>query len=150
MSRRSNGEPRLLFPALRSFYAALAPYRYPLLRVTAGAILFLHGWAKIMSGTIPSAAIDKLGFAFAQPLGYFVVFLETIGAICIMLGLFTRFFAAAIAIEMAVLVIYHWPAGYSASRGGYEFVLLWGVVFLIIALAGGGRYSLDRKLGTEL
>jgi hypothetical protein len=31
------------------------------------------------------------------------MFLETVGAVCIILGLFTRFFAAALAIEMTLI-----------------------------------------------
>jgi uncharacterized membrane protein YphA (DoxX/SURF4 family) len=49
---------------------------------------------------------------------------ETLGAVCIILGLFTRFFAASIAIELAVeLWIVHYAKGFGASAGGYEYVL---------------------------
>jgi putative oxidoreductase len=77
--------------------------------------------------------------------------IEFVGGICIALGLFTRFFAAAAAIEMAVLTFYiYWANGYSWTARGYEFTLLWGVVLFAIALRGGGPLSLDRKIGREL
>jgi putative oxidoreductase len=82
-----------------------------------------------------------------------VIFLETVGAVAIMLGLFTRFFAAAITIEFIVIVIVgNGPNGYAwiNARGGWEYPLLWGLIFFAIALRGGGPCSLDRKIGREL
>src|SRR4030088_1228378 len=96
-------------------------------------------------------------------------FLETVGAVMIILGLFTRLFAAALAIEFAIITfVAHWPAGLAAGRGGWEYPLFWGLILFAIAtslgsriiarpvgaarascsgLRGGGPYSLDRKLG---
>src|SRR5882672_6848022 len=37
-----------------------------------------------------------------------------------------------------------------ALNRGYEYTLLWGLVCFAVALRGGGPYSLDRKIGTEL
>jgi putative oxidoreductase len=69
----------------------------------------------------------------------------------LIVGLFTRFFAAALAIEMLVaLVAVHMSKGYAAGGGGYEYVLLIGVVCFAIAIAGGGPYSVDRAIGREL
>jgi putative oxidoreductase len=80
-----------------------------------------------------------------------VFFLETIGAVLLMLGLFTRFIAAAVAIQFAVITfVAHCPAGFAAGRGGWEYPLFWGLIVFAIALRGGGPYSLDRKLGWEL
>ena len=84
-------------------------------------------------------------------LAYVVFFIETIGAVLIILGLFTRFIAAAAAIEFAIITfLAHWPVGFSFSRGGWEYPLFWGLILFAIALRGGGPYSLDRKLGWEL
>jgi putative oxidoreductase len=82
---------------------------------------------------------------------YVVFFIETIGAVLIILGLFTRFIAAAAAIEFAIITfLAHWPVGFAWSRGGWEYPLFWGLILFAIALRGGGPYSLDRKLGWEL
>ncbi len=76
-----------------------------------------------------------------------VVFLETIGALCVILGLGTRFFAAGIAIEMAVIAfVVKMPLGFAQM----EMFVLFGIVFFAIALRGGGPYSLDRLIGKEL
>ena len=56
-----------------------------------------------------------------------VFFLETVGAVMIILGLFTRLFAAALAIESAIItIVAHWPAGFAAGRGGWEYPLFLG------------------------
>jgi putative oxidoreductase len=76
-----------------------------------------------------------------------VLFLETVGAICIVLGLFTRVFAAAIAIQMAVITFaVMMPNGW----GRMEYTFMWGIIMFAIALRGGGPYSLDRAIGKEL
>jgi putative oxidoreductase len=89
-----------------------------------------------------------------EPAAAFAVaamFLETVGAICIIVGLFTRFFVAALAIELLIgLLAVHLKAGFSVSNGGYEYILLLGIVMLAIAIRGGGPYSVDRLIGKEL
>jgi putative oxidoreductase len=44
--------------------------------------------------------------------------------IAIILGLFTRFFAAAAAIELLIITITYWHTGFSWLRQGYEHTLL--------------------------
>jgi putative oxidoreductase len=83
------------------------------------------------------------------------MFFETVGAACIAIGLLTRFFAAALAIEMLIAMLAaHWAHGFlvlvSQQKNGIEFVLLLGLVFLYIAFRGGGTYSVDAKLSKEL
>ncbi len=38
----------------------------------------------------------------------------------------------------------------AAAQGGFEYVLLLGIVMFAIAIRGGGPYSLDRAIGKEL
>jgi len=65
--------------------------------------------------------------------------------------LFTRFFAAAVSIEMAYLTfVQYWAKGYGWRTDGYEYVMMWGMLAFAIALRGGGNYSLDRAIGREL
>jgi len=96
-------EPKLLIPRLAGFYTAVSDLWYPMIRITVGGILLVHGWSKIKSGIAPLAAyLDRIGLMPPLPLAYVVYINETIGAACIILGLFTRFFAASIAIELGV------------------------------------------------
>ena len=84
---------------------------------------------------------------------YVIFFNETIGAVCLMLGLFTRVIAAIIAVEFAVITfVAHFPNGFgfSSPGGGWEYPLMWGLIIFAISLRGGGPYSLDRVLGKEV
>jgi putative oxidoreductase len=133
---------------LHEFYVWAGQLWYPLLRITAGALLIPHGWPKVLRGVEAVAAgFERGGYPAPLAVAYLVIFLETVGAVCIMLGLFTRFFAAAVAIQMAVIAfIAHAPRGW----GAMEYPILWGIVMFAIALHGGGPYSLDRKIGREV
>ena len=149
-------EPRPVIPALGSFYKIAPDLSYLLIRVSAGGLLLAHGIIKVMTTTVAAhsaAALARRGIEPALPLTYLIWFLETVGAVCLILGLFTRFFAAAIAIELAVITfVASWHNGFAFSSpgGGWEFPFLWGLVVFAIALRGGGPYSLDRKIGREL
>ena len=145
-------EQRLLLPFLEPFYRAAIPLAWPLIRIAIGWNLIVHGWGKVLRGPAAQAAmLARDGYDFGQPLALFLIFVELIGGICIALGLFTRFFAAAVAIEMGLLTFHtYWSHGFSWTVKGYEYTLMWGVVTLAIALRGGGPFSLDRKIGREL
>jgi putative oxidoreductase len=146
-----DAKPRLLIPGLRTFYEWAEPVSWLLIRVTAGLMLIPHGWPKLMMGVTATAnmALVKRGIAPAEPLAVVLITLETLGGLCIALGLFTRFWAAAVTIEMCVIVYHHLPK-FGWGERGYEYPLFWGLVMLAIALRGGGPYSLDRKIGREL
>ena len=146
-----DAKPRLLIPGLRTFYKWAEPVSWLLIRVTAGLMLIPHGWPKLMMGVTATAnmALVKRGIAPAEPLAVVLITLETLGGLCIALGLFTRFWAAAVTIEMCVIVYHHLPK-FSWGERGYEYPLFWALVMLAIALRGGGPYSLDRRLGREL
>jgi len=152
MNQQASSEPRLLIPRLKPFYDWANPTSWLLIRATVGLILIPHGWPKLMNGISATAAgtLAKRGIEPAEPLAVVLIALETVGGLCIALGLFTRFWAAAVTIEMAVIVYHSLAAGFMWSRGGYEYPLMWGLIMLAVALRGGGPYSLDRKLGREL
>jgi putative oxidoreductase len=144
-------QPKLLIPQLQSFYRWAEPLSWALIRITAGLMLIPHGWPKLMMGLNATAqmALVKRGIAPAEPLAVVLITLETLGGLCIALGLFTRFWAAAVTIEMCVIVYHHLPK-FSWGERGYEYPLFWALVMLAIALRGGGPYSLDRAIGREL
>jgi len=145
-------EQKLLFPGLAGFYASWRDIAYTLVRVVIGYNLLMHGWAKFNGGIAGVAGVmAKNGLEPSQFFAGAAMFLETVGALCVIFGLFTRFFAAALAIEMGIaFLVVHLPKGFSAAQGGYEYVLLLGIVLFAIAIRGGGPYSLDRAIGKEL
>jgi len=157
----ATAEPRPIIPPLAGVYSHTRDLSWLVVRLTAGGMLLVHGIVKVMpmaekgfTATIEAFAAGSMarrGIEPAMAAAYAVFFLETIGAVLIILGLFTRFIAAALAVEFAIITfVAHWPQGFTWSRGGWEYPLFWGLIFFAIALRGGGPYSLDRKLGWEL
>jgi putative oxidoreductase len=148
----SNSEPRPVIPALAPLYAQAPDLSWLLVRLTAGLMLLPHGIPKWQAGVAAFATggLAKRGIEPSLPLAYLVVFLETVGGVCIALGIFTRFFAAAAAIHLCVVMFIHMPQGFAWSARGYEYPLFWGLILFAIALRGGGPYSVDRRIGKEL
>jgi putative oxidoreductase len=67
--------------------------------------------------------MGRIGFHPATGFAAAAMVIETIGAVCIVLGLFTRFFAAAVAIEMLLITIFYLGPhgfGFTVPHGGYE------------------------------
>jgi putative oxidoreductase len=145
-------DPRLLLPFLEPFYRVALPFSWLVIRVAAGLDLAIHGWSKVAKLPVIFAALSHGTAASLAPQfdpfhNTVLAFFEFVGGIAIAFGLFTRFFAAAAAIELAIITFtVYWPKGYHA----YEYTLLWGLVMFAIALRGGGPWALDRFLGREL
>jgi len=148
-----NGETKLIFPGLAGFYQAMFPIAGTFVRIVVGVMFLMHVQFKFNLGAAAVAAnvMAKNGIEPALLCAYIVIFLESVGGVCLIIGLFTRFFAAALAIEMLVaLIAVHLSKGYAASGGGYEYVLLIGAVCFVLAIRGGGPYSVDHIIGKEL
>jgi putative oxidoreductase len=130
----------------------MLPLAETFLRIVVGVMFLMHVSGKFTSGPSGVAAgFAKNGIEPAMLWAYVVMFLESVGGACLIVGLFTRFFAAALAIEMLVaLLVVHMSKGYAASGGGFEYVLLIGAACFLIAIRGGGPYSIDHFIGKEL
>src|SRR5215831_16120714 len=88
---------KLLFPALERFYEFAIPFSWLVIRVAVGWNLIVHGWLKLMRGVSTVApAFSQMGFEPAIAWAWASTILEFVGGIAILLGLFTRFFAAAV------------------------------------------------------
>jgi len=147
------GETKLLYPGLGGFYESWRDIAYTLVRVVVGYNLFMHGWVKVTGAGLAgvSGYMAKQGLEPSSAFAAAAMFLETVGALCILVGLFTRFFAAALAIELLIaFLVVHLKGGFAVGQGGYEYVLLLGIVTFAIAIRGGGPYSVDRLIGKEL
>jgi len=149
---QADRQPNLLLPFLAPFYDWAIPLSGTILRVAFGIDLAIHGWEKVerlpqIFDAISAGTVATLPAAFDPLHNFILAFFEFVGGISIALGLLTRFFAAAAAIELAIITFgVFWQHGYHAL----EYTLWWGVAMFVIALRGGGPYSLDRALGREL
>ena len=71
--------------------------------------------------------------------------LESVGGLLITFGLFTRPVAFILSGEMAVAYfMVHAPRSFFPVLNGGEGAILYCIIFLYLALAGGGRWSVDR------
>jgi putative oxidoreductase len=73
--------------------------------------------------------------------------LEFFGGLLLILGLFTRPVAFILSGMMAVAYFQvHAPGGFWPLQNRGELAVLYCFVFLFLAVAGGGEWSLDRLL----
>ncbi|HEY7301240.1 MAG TPA: DoxX family protein [Xanthobacteraceae bacterium] len=143
-------------PALGRIYSAVGEYAEPILRIVLGAVLIPHGMQKLFgafggAGFAANAALfDRLGFTPGVFWGTLVGCTEFFGGILLVLGLFTRFAAAAVLIFMLVAMKFTSARGFFWTGGGMEYSLLIGVCALFFLIRGGGRCSLDHMMGREI
>lgn len=112
------------------------------LRVTAGgSMLWQHGWVKLSNfGDMMDRFGDPIGIGPALSLGL-ITFAETICALLVILGLWTRLSTAPLIIGMAVAAF---VANGDQPFAKQELALLYMAAFLAILFAGSGRFSLNR------
>ena len=131
----------------------LAPLAYAFARIYLALLILPSGYEKVFhDGAARIAAGNVLKTGFYPPVfwAWVVAYLEFFGMILLALGLLTRPIAFAFAVEMAVItVMIQMPNGYFWTSRGCEFALMLTVVCFALVIGGGGRYSVDRRLGKE-
>jgi putative oxidoreductase len=101
--------------------------------------------------------VQSLGFPAPVLLAWIVTLLELVGGLMVAVGLFSRVAAALIALEMLITGVYvkliKAGVGFIAPGdqpgAGAEVDFLYLVSFLVVAVLGPGRYSLDAAMGRE-
>jgi putative oxidoreductase len=123
----------------------LAPYGIFLLRVAIGIDWIAHAFLKTWRGmNTHEALLAKNGIT---PLLAWPTFgLEVMGGLAILLGWYTRQWAAFLLIFLAVVVWIKWPVGwtYSNGGGGWEYPLFWLVAQLTLVCVGSGAFALQQ------
>jgi len=125
--------------------ANLPAWSHAALRIVAGFLFFQHGYPKLF-GTLPGSAEIEVPRELLS-IFWWSGFLEVVGGFLIMIGLFTRPVAFIVAGEMAVAYFWrHAPRGFWPGVNGGELAALYCFVWLYLAAAGGGIWSLDALL----
>ncbi|MES2425573.1 MAG: DoxX family protein [Bacteroidota bacterium] len=132
-----------------------------ILRLVVGYGFAAHGWAKIIRGP---AGLEKLLTQTGIPLPHLssliLPYIELLGGLAILLGIFTTIIATPLICTMVVAVItIHFKFGFSTvntigltSTGpkfgppGYEINLLYIAGLLSLMLTGAGVFSVDDWL----
>jgi putative oxidoreductase len=126
-------------------------------RVGVGLVFALHGWQKFSEIGVSNFAgfLDSLGVPLSDVVAPVQAFVELVGGILLILGLFTRFVAMPlIVISLGAIWLVRTDIGLltpSADITGagaeLDIALLAGELCLLFV--GPGRYSLDAVLGWE-
>ena len=119
-----------------------SPRLLSVLRIITAFLFLQHGTAKLF-GFPHVAFFDEL--SLFSLIG-FAGLLEVVGGLLLVLGLFTRPVAFILSGEMAfAYFIGHAPKGLIPLLNGGEPAILFCFIFLYLAAAGGGAWSLDRR-----
>jgi putative oxidoreductase len=111
-----------------------------LLRIMSGLLLLQHGTAKYLN-----FPVGPMNNASPMTMGGAAGLIELIGGVLIVIGLFTRPAAFIISGMTAVAYFYaHAHQGFFPILNRGELAALYCFVFLYLAAAGGGPFSLDR------
>jgi len=124
-------------------------------RLTLGLVMFPHGAQKALGWFGGYGYSGTMGY-FTQsmhipaPLAFLAIAAEFAGSICLILGLFSRLAAAAIAANMIVAIfMVHAANGFfmnwtgNQKGEGFEYHLLAVGLALIVLVQGAGAASLD-------
>ena len=125
-------------------------------------VIRFHGWGKLTGWAdermhLPNLfALDGWRKEFhtfpnyigiSSELSYVLVMWgETFGSMMIIAGLCTRLNALGMFITLMVAFVFHHGMRFAGPNAG-EVAFAYGFGYLLLVLAGPGKYSLDRKLG---
>ena len=118
------------------------PRALSILRMMTGLLFLEHGTQKLL-GFPPSEHSFPPLFSLMGLQGV----LELVGGFLILIGLFTRPVAFILAGNMAVAYFMaHAPRGFFPTLNGGQLAILFCFVFLYLAFAGGGEWSVDEEI----
>jgi len=129
-------------------------YGLLVLRGSAALLLIVYGWKKftwlfpLISGRVAwsswgfAAQIGKMGFPLPILLAVFAVLCESVGALFIALGLFTRVSAALTALSMVGALYFSLRVG----EASWQLAALYALSFIALAVSGPGKFSIDQLL----
>lgn len=119
-----------------------APQALSLLRIVAALIFLMHGSAKLIG--FPASGTPQPDVGTLLWIGGV---LELVGGLLLLVGLFSRPVAFILSGEMAVAYwMFHAPQSTFPLQNGGDAAILYCFVFLLIAAAGPGPWSLDARI----
>lgn len=128
------------------------------LRLALAVVMFPHGAQKVLGWFGGYGWSGTMGFltgtiGLPSPLAALVILIEFLAPILLVAGVLTRLAALGVAAVMVgAIVTVHAQHGFfmnwsgSQAGEGFEYHLLALGIAFALALGGGGRWALDRKL----
>jgi putative oxidoreductase len=116
-----------------------------ILRIMSGLLLLQHGTTKVLN-----FPVGPMNNASPLTLSGLAGLIELVFGVLLMIGLFTRF-SAFIASGLTAVAYFYAHAGRSffPILNGGELAVLYSFLFLYVAAAGGGPWSIDASLNRE-
>ncbi len=162
LPQRRVGNPRRILGVLCSVRSSPLPADLAMLAARTGlAWIFIYYGAGKLFGAFNGPGIHQTALYFSNtahlhPGGFFAVLgglTEFGGAISMALGLAARLAGLALFGDMVMAMItVTWATGINSSTSppGYQLNLALGVLALVVALLGSGRFSLDAVVERRL
>lgn len=117
-----------------------APSAVAALRIVTALLFLEHATAKLFAFPLTAAANPPVWSMF-----WIAGWIELVGSILILLGGWTRWIAIVLAGEMAVAYFYvHMPRGPFPVLNHGEASILFCFIFLMLAVVGPGKWSIDE------
>jgi len=118
------------------------PRMLSVLRIVSGLLLMEHGTNKLFN--FPAQA-DHKAYVLMTLVPGLAGILEALGGLLLTVGLFTRIVAFILSGEMAfAYFMSHAPQNFYPLLNRGDAAILYCFVFLYLAVAGGGVWSLDQ------
>lgn len=118
-------------------------------RVALGIILVAHGWQKYNEWTIAgtAGAFEGMGIPAPTAAAAFATIVEMIGGVLLIVGLLTPIVAILNGLNLlGALLLVHISNGVFVGENGFELVLALIAGLLLVAIHGGGKFSLDHLI----
>ena len=120
-----------------------APRLLSVLRIVVGLLFLEHGTSKLLA----FPPFPEMGTVAIFSLIGLSAILEFVGGLLLTVGLFTRITAFILSGEMAVAYfMVHAPQGFFPLLNGGEPAILYSFLFLYLAAAGAGPWSLESRI----
>jgi putative oxidoreductase len=119
------------------------------LRIGLGlSFLLLHGYPKLVGGPekwqLVGSAMGNIGVNLYPVFwGFMAGFVEAVGGLFLLLGLFYRPTCILLAFTMFVAALFHIEAGQGLSGASHALEI--GFVFLGLLFVGPGNFRVDKK-----
>lgn len=147
---------------IRQLFKTDEKFSTAILRILLGVVMFPHGAQKLLGwfgGGSFTATMRGFESSFHIPTVFalLAILAESLGAVALIAGFFTRIAALAISVNMVVAVcLVHLKNGFfmnwmGTGKGeGFEYHILAVAIGLALMIKGGGRWSLDGVIAKRL
>ena len=118
-------------------------------RIGLGSVLVAHGWQKFDDQGIAAttAGFDGMGIPYPEVAAHYSTYVELVGGVLLGVGLLTPLVGLLVVGDMAgAFWFVHRDAGVFVDDGGWELVIMIGLLALTLVAVGAGRLSVDGMI----